>query len=165
MKAKNDITVRTARREDIEEIHDILAQAFAPYRDDYTEEAYNTTVVSVNDIIQRLDDSGKMVFVVEFQEKIVGTAAVEITSANCYIQSMAVRPNVQRKGIGMVILMEIEKYARERGVKMLSLECYEPLTKAIELYEKFGFVRTGGSRAYHGITIFEMVKGVDRCCM
>jgi ribosomal protein S18 acetylase RimI-like enzyme len=161
---ESDITVRAARREDIEEIHNILAQAFALYRKDYTGSAYNKTVVQVNEIARKLDDSSKMVFVVEFQEKIVGTAAVDVSQGSFYIQSMAVRPDVQRRGIGIVILKEIEKYARERGITILSLECYEPLTKAIELYEKFGFVRTGRSRAYHGITIFEMAKGVERCC-
>ena len=160
MTAENDITVRAAREEDIGEIHNVLVQAFAPYRKDYTDSAYEKTVVPMNEIAERLGDPDKMVFVAQLGGRIVGTAAVDIVSGNCYIQSMAVRPHVQHKGIGMIILEEIEKYARHRGVGVLLLECYELLTKAIRLYEKFGFARTGKTRSYHGITIFEMEKGL-----
>lgn len=158
MKPDRDVVVRTAEKRDIREIHDILARAFTPYCEDYTDEAYGTTVVPVHEIDRRLGDANKVVFVAEFQGKIVGTVAVDILPGSWYIQSMAVRPDVQRKGIGMVLIEEIEKCAREKGVGILSLECYEPLAKAIHLYEKCGFVRTGRSRAYHGITIFEMQK-------
>jgi ribosomal-protein-alanine N-acetyltransferase len=100
--------------------------------------------------------------VARFQEKIVGTAAIKVSSDNFYLQSMAVHPGVQRKGIGMIILEAIEKHAKEMGFAELSLECYEPLTKAIKIYEKFGFRRTGRRRPYYGITIFEMKKSIRR---
>lgn len=160
--ADSGVIVRMAEREDIKGIHNILAEAFAPYRKDYTERAYNVTVVSIKEMENKLNDPSKLILVAQLQNKIVGTVAVKMSSDNFYIQSMAVRPGVQREGIGMVILEAIERHAKEIDVNELSLECYEPLTKAIRLYEKFGFRKTGKRRSYYGITIFEMKKNI-RC--
>jgi ribosomal protein S18 acetylase RimI-like enzyme len=162
MMADSDVTVRAAESKDIREIHSILAEAFAPYRKRYTEKAYNVTVVSKKEIENRLNDQNALILVAQLHKDIVGTAAIKMYSDNLYLQSMAVRPGVQRKGIGMLILGEIEKRARETGVDELSLECYEPLTKAIRVYEKFGFRKTGRRRPYYGITIFEMKKNIRR---
>jgi GNAT superfamily N-acetyltransferase len=160
--ADSDVIVRVAESEDIREVHTVLTEAFAPYREHYTEKAYNVTVVSMKEMEDRLNDPNRLILVAQFQEKIVGTAAIKVSSDNFYLQSMAVRPGLQREGIGMLILEAIEKHAKEVGVTELSLECYEPLTKAIRIYEKFGFRRTGRRRQYYGITIFEMKKNIRR---
>ncbi len=73
---------------------------------------------------------------------------------------MAVKPKYQGKGIGMKILKEIDKIARKKEYKTMSLECFYPLKKAISLYKKCGFKRTGKTRDYYGIKIFEMLKEV-----
>lgn len=155
---ENDIIVREAKGNEAPEIHDVLTEAFTQYQEDYTKEAYIITVVSTEETKRRLDDTDKIVLVALRQDKIIGTATVDISANTYYLQSMAVRPGVQQKGIGMMMLKKIEEYARGKGVAKMTLECYEPLTKAIGLYKKFGFKRTGKSRSYHGIVIFEMEK-------
>ncbi len=72
--------------------------------------------------------------------------------------SMAVMPEFHGKGIGYIILNEVEKIAKQKNCLSISLETSAPLTTAISLYEKFGFTRTGSESDYHGVTIFEMVK-------
>jgi GNAT superfamily N-acetyltransferase len=152
------VIVRDADERDIHEIHDVLANAFRQYHKDYTDGAYNITVVSVEELGKRLRDPEKVVFVAQMHDSIVGTITIDMSGGCFYVQSMAVSPFVQKKGIGILLLQRAEEYAVGKGIKKMLLECYEPLVKAIRLYEKFGFRRTGKSRPYSGITVFEMAK-------
>lgn len=155
----DDIEIRKAKNSDIQAIYEVLSEAFEPYKQDYTEEAYYATVISLDEIEKRLKKERTEVLVAEYSNKIIGTATITLHKNNdLYIRSMAVRPHIQKKGIGSLILDEIDLRARQKNCTRVSLECYEPLTKAITLYEKCGFRRTGKKRSYHGITIFEMKK-------
>lgn len=152
------IIIRKAEAKDIEAIHNILTDAFTPYHKDYSEKAYRITVSSTDVFRERLKDPDKRVFVAQVKDEIVGTATIDISKNSIYLQNMAVRSRIQRRGIGIAILETIERYAQEHGIKKIILECYEPLAKAIKLYRKFGFKRTGKTRSYYGISIFEMKK-------
>lgn len=159
MHMADDIEIRNAKNFDIQAIYEVLSEAFQPYRQDYTEEAYNATVISPDEIEERMNEKQTEMLVIIYHNKIVGTATITMKQNNeLYIRSMAVRPHIQRKGIGSLILDEIDRRAQQKNCTIISLECYEPLTKAIKLYEKHGFRKTGKTRSYHGITIFEMKK-------
>jgi ribosomal protein S18 acetylase RimI-like enzyme len=71
---------------------------------------------------------------------------------------MAIRSDYQRRGIGNYILKEIVRIGRKKQARFMSLECFEPLTQAINMYQKFGFKKTGKKRDLHGSEIFEMTK-------
>ncbi|MFQ6116510.1 MAG: GNAT family N-acetyltransferase, partial [bacterium] len=77
---------------------------------------------------------------------------------NLHIRSMAVKADYQGKGIGWRILQEINGLAKKKHCQTITLESFEPLTKAVSLYEKFGFRRTGRKKNLYGIRIFEMLR-------
>lgn len=156
---KGEVKIRGAVREEIQEIHRVLSESFKPYQKDYTEGAYSATVVSPDEIEKRINDPEIEVLVAVYDDKIIGTATINLQGQEeLYIASMGVRPATQGKGAGQRILEEIQRRARQKKCKTISLECHEPLKSAIKLYERFGFRRTGRKRAYHGIEIFEMKK-------
>ncbi len=151
---------RKARADEAQRIHEILLEAFAPYRYQYTPEAYYATVLSPQKITTRIHSPDMQVFVVVDVNKIVGTLSVRKEGKQLHFQSMTVDPSYQRRGVGRYILEEIEQYAKGTNCRTLLLETYAPLKKAIYLYEKFGFQRTGKERTYHDIVIFEMTKNI-----
>ena len=160
---KDEVIIRKALREDIQEIHRILMESFQPYKGEYTEQAYEATVVSPKEIEKRMNDPEIEVLVAEYCDQIVGTVTINPQGEDdLYVRAMAVKPNTQSKGIGRAILEQIQSRAQVKGCKTISLECYEPLKSAIKLYEGFGFRRTGRKRIYHGITIFEMKKETNQ---
>lgn len=159
LRTEYDTEIREAKNIDIQSIYEVLSDAFQSYRQDYTEEAYNATVISPDEIEKRMNEKRTEMLVIVYHNKIVGTATITMTrNSKLYIRSMAVRPHIQRSGIGSLLLEEIDMRARQKKCTIISLECYEPLTKAIKLYERHGFSRTGKTRSYHGITIFEMER-------
>lgn len=151
--------VRTTDINDAPAIHNVLFEAFNPYSEQYTEGALNATIVSTKDLEERLGLPDFDVLIVLYKGNIVGTASVKTERGrNVYLCSMAVTPDYYGKGIGYRILEEVEKTAITKGCLTISLETSAPLVNAINLYEKFGFKRTGNKKDYYGVTIFEMVK-------
>ncbi len=155
------IVFRTATRDDAGDIHALLAEAFEPYRGDYTVEAYEATVVPVDEIERRIDDPDTEVLIAVWAGKVFGSVTVTpLDRESIYIKSMAVASGFQGRGIAYELLKRIEQTAISGGHTKLVLDCYEPLTKAIALYERFGFRRTGKNNPYHGIVVFEMTKKI-----
>jgi ribosomal protein S18 acetylase RimI-like enzyme len=146
--------IRDAFPEDAAAIHEVLSNAFLPYRKYYTDDAYNITVCSLDEIKRRVQDAAFDVLVAIAEDRIVGTAALSIKEPGVlYLGSMAVMPDVQGSGIGFVLLEEVEHRAREKGCTIISLECYEPLKTAIALYKRVGYTRTGRSRPHYRKTV------------
>lgn len=156
---QDEIRIRKADYNDIQEIHTILYESFTPYREYYTEEAFDVTVVPPHEIMKRINNEQSDVLVTIFENKIIGTATIELQEGlNLHIRSVVVKPEYQRKGIGHLILEEISRLAKEQHVITLSLDCFGPLIEAFNLYKKFGFQETGRKRNLLGIEIFEMIK-------
>ena len=73
---------------------------------------------------------------------------------------MAIEPVYQHKGLGTLLLTVVEKKAEETGCTCIKLETYYHLRNAIRFYTKHGFKRTGKTRDYYGIEVFEMSKNI-----
>ena len=153
------VEIRDARASDANIIHGILADAFLPYKDKYTEEAYENTVCPPHEIAERIDDALFDVLVAQLEDEIIGTVTLNQRSReSAYLSSMAVKPTAQGKAVGCLLLIEAERRARNRKCIFVSLECCEFLKMAIGLYRRMGYKRTGTSRPYYGVEVFEMKK-------
>jgi GNAT superfamily N-acetyltransferase len=154
-----EVITRQACVDDVTGICEVLAEAFEPYRETYTRHAYDATVLTAPEVERRIRDPEVGVLVAVCGNAVVGTATIEPRGEReLYIRSMAVHPGYQGKRIGRQLLERIEHDARQANVAALGLECYEPLGPAIALYQKSGFNRTGTTRDYDGVAVFEMIK-------
>lgn len=66
-----------------------------------------------------------------------------------HILNLSVRPEVQGRGFGKLLLSIILEDARKRMLRHIFLEVRKLNTKAISLYSKAGFVRAGIRKAYY----------------
>lgn len=55
------------------------------------------------------------------------------------------------RGVGSALLQKIIEYAKTHGIELVSLEVRSDNKRAIHVYEKFGFCKTGTSPAYFKI--------------
>ncbi len=156
-------TFRRANTRDINVIHEILYKSFEPYQRFYTDEAFAATVISPKEIKERILKKDYDIFVAIFNSQIVGTVSLSIKNQKfLYIRSMAVHPDFQRKGIGCFMLDNIYYIAEKKKIKKIVLESSEPLYNALDFYEKYGFKKTGFTRDFYGVEIFEMIKNLIR---
>jgi ribosomal-protein-alanine N-acetyltransferase len=66
-----------------------------------------------------------------------------------YIQTIAVAPRAQRRGVGTALLEELIDEARKRGVGHLDLEVRADNDAARRLYERHGFIEIAVRRNYY----------------
>jgi ribosomal-protein-alanine N-acetyltransferase len=159
-KIRKNITIEKAKEENAQQIHNVLSKAFSPYFQYYTNEAYQATVASSQVFKKRIRNKRTNVLIANYDNKIIGTASIQKKSGYIYIYSMAVDPAFQNNGVGQYLLDEIIKYAIREKIKKISIESYYPLKNAIYFYESNGFKKTGKSKDYHGIEVFEMIKEI-----
>ena len=149
-----------AAAEDAPAIVSVLDEAFAEYRPLYTEKGFSTTTPGIDQIGTRMNE-GPM-WVALSDEIVVGTVSAVTREKSLYIRGMAVLPSTRGKRIGELLLQEIEAYAAERGIKRLFLSTTPFLSRAIKLYERYGFKRCAdGPNELFGTPLFTMEKQLD----
>jgi GNAT superfamily N-acetyltransferase len=91
--------------------------------------------------------------------RVVSTLSAVHRNEELYLRGMAVLPKSRGKRIGWLLLEYAEKYALKNGSKRLLLSTTPFLTRAITLYEQFGFQRTDeGPHDLSGTPIYTMEK-------
>ncbi len=89
----------------------------------------------------------------------VGTVSVVEHGESLYIRGMAVLPNARGLSVGQALLHHVEEFALAHGSRRLFLSTTPFLSRAIRLYEHFGFTRTGaGPHELLGTPLFTMEK-------
>lgn len=81
--------------------------------------------------------------------QIVGFAAANVVLDQCELESMAVREDARRQGIGAALLRAVIAWARERGARRIGLEVRAGNAAAIRLYERLGLKAEGRRRGYY----------------
>ena len=132
-----ELDIRRAEPGDEAMIAALIFEAFAPFRDEYTPEAFEYTSVSAEKVRERFDEGPMWLALVDGAA--VGTVSGLLEEERFYIRSMAIKPSVQRGGIGQRLLETLETFAREAGYKKLYLYTTFVLPGAKRLYEKNGF--------------------------
>ena len=65
--------------------------------------------------------------------------------------SLTVLKEYSHRGIGTRLLEMMIDFARESGAEIIYLECHVDNTRAVSLYEKFGFIISGRMKKYFKI--------------
>jgi ribosomal-protein-alanine acetyltransferase len=81
---------------------------------------------------------------------IIGMMYVDRKALYAHILTIDVSPAYRRRGIGQMLLQEIEQIFREKGVMASHLEVREDNAAAINLYIKLGYENVGELRNYYG---------------
>lgn len=152
------LEIRRAAAEDSETIALLIREAFAPFESEYTPGAFEYTTPKADAIRPRFAEGP--IWIAEIDGQAVGTVSGMPDDGRFYIRSMAIKPSVQRGGIGQELLDTLEAYAREHGFEKLYLYTTFVLPGAKGLYEKNGFyvLRETPPEEWHDMAGLEMEK-------
>jgi len=145
---RGDYSIRTAKREDIEQISDLvlrlkkLNEEFDPL---YTVRQEAPEVVRKY-VSESLDRDDVIMLVADSIGRVVGVIRAEIRSRIFYdplmsgvITDLYVLPSYRRKGVGEALVSSLIKILRSRGIGLVSAE-FPPMNKiAVEFYANMGF--------------------------
>jgi ribosomal protein S18 acetylase RimI-like enzyme len=124
------LRLRKCQSSDYRFCHDISKRAMAPYFDKYFG-GWDSKIFKKNFKISQIS-------IIEYKQRRIGLYAREIKDDYLHILNIQVSGNFQGKGIGSFILAQLEKKAKEKKLKKLSLQVFKG-NPAIKLYKKTGF--------------------------
>src|SRR5438132_417415 len=154
---QRSVQISRATADEATSIASLLHQAFVEYQSLYTAEAFAVTTPAPAEIEQRWNEGP--VWSVVKDGRVVGTVAAIAKGNALYIRSMAVVPSARGQGIGKMLLVEVEGFARAGGFQRMLLSTTPFLDDAIRLYRRFGFKRTrDGPHELAGTPLFTMEK-------
>jgi putative acetyltransferase len=101
---------------------------------------YDATTDALYELFQT---PGSAYYVAELNNTIVGGAGIYPSAGlppdTCELVKMYLTPEARGKGIGKMLIEKALEAAREAGYKKVYLETMPELSKAVSVYEKFGF--------------------------
>jgi ribosomal protein S18 acetylase RimI-like enzyme len=155
-----EIEIRLAVPADASAISAVLEKAFIEYRELYTAEGFAATVITPEKVILRMAE-GPM-WVVLIRGEIVGTVAAVVNGGALHVRGMGIVPEARGKHIGELLLKKLENFALADEQACMTLNTTPFLTRAIRLYENFGFQKSNEAPSdLFGTPLFTMMKSLS----
>jgi ribosomal-protein-alanine N-acetyltransferase len=141
------VTIRPLRWWDLEHVLDIERQVFG---------ANAWPAESFWSELARQD----RYYVVAEDDSVRGYGGLWIAAADCDVQTVAVDPAVQGRGVGRLLLDHLVQHARELGCRRVHLEVRRDNAPAVRLYESRGFTRVRLRERYYPDLSDALVMGL-----
>ena len=134
---KAKIRVRIAKSSDLDDIYELDVQTFAM---PWSKEALSYDI---------LENDNAFVIVAEYEGEFAGYADIWTVLDEADLNSIAVRVDFRRKGIGDAIMLAMTEMLSANGVATINLEVRVSNMPAIKLYKKYGFNEYGVRPGYY----------------
>jgi GNAT superfamily N-acetyltransferase len=157
--AARELEIRAATQSDAGQVLYCLAQAFAPYREQYSPTGFADTVLNESTVKARLENMH--VLVATSDGGVVGTVGAAMDGDEGHLRGMAVLPEFQGTTVAALLLCAIEDWLRSQGCTRVSLDTTLPLQAAMKFYEKNGYCRSGRVQDFFGMPLIEYGKRLD----
>ena len=140
------VDVRPMRWPDIEPVHRLESELFTvdPW--------------SIEQFWSELAQESRAYAVAVDGERIIGYAGAFLLAPDSDVQTIAVSPRDQGRGVGAILLTWLIEQAVAQGCRQMLLEVRSDNVPAIAMYERFGFERISVRRDYYE-------RGVDAVIM
>jgi ribosomal protein S18 acetylase RimI-like enzyme len=129
-------TIRAARHTDLTGVQACIGAAFGPY------------VAAIGKPpAPMLADYGALiaggrVHLAPADHAVAGLIVLEPKPEHLFVDVLAVRPELQRRGIGRALMAFAEATARQRSLPEVSLYTHVLMTQALAFYERLGYRET-----------------------
>lgn len=101
-------------------------------------------------MLDSFDSNNLFYFVLFLDEKIVGFLECSIVLDEAELFEIAIKEEFQGQKLSVELMKFFINFCKEKNINTIFLEVNIINTKAISLYEKFGFIRYGVRKKYYG---------------
>lgn len=152
--------IRAAVEADRPGILKCLSEAFAPYRQQYTPDAFADTVLNDDTLRARMQKMQVMVAIANGE--VIGTiAGASRDAASGHLRGLAILPQYQGTGVAARLLESMEAHLRTIGCTCVTLNTTHPLLAAMKFYEKHGYSRSGQVSDFFGMPLIGYLKDLS----
>ena len=132
--------IRKATNEDLPQILEVQKKAFLTEAEIYNNYNLQPLLQTLEELEQEYKLKNKTFLVLLDDKKIIASVRAEIMDKICSVQKLVVLPEFHNRGIGKLLMNELEK--RFSYVKKFELFTGEKSVKNIEFYKKLGYMIT-----------------------
>lgn len=133
------VEVGLAHRDEAPDILGLFTSGFPADRQPWIPLGCPGALVFVRDSIERQELGGESHWVVARDGGVVGCAEIRRTPGRLFLNHVLVRPDLQRQGVGRLLLREGFAVIRQQGVEQVALDVFADNTRALRWYERLGF--------------------------
>ena len=148
----DDYIMTTALPEDAEELEKLINSAYRgeTSRQGWTTEAdlldgTRTDAALIRDVINSRDTT---LLKISDTHNILGCVELRKESNRMYLGMLTVRPDMQGRGIGKMLMKRAEEHAMKSGCAMMYMTVLVPRTELIAWYERQGYVNTNKRKPF-----------------
>ncbi len=131
-----ELAIRRMIEEDLDEVMELEGKAFSS---PWTRDMY----------LREIEKPEGCYLVARLGERLAGYGGALIIIDEAHVMTLAVRPELRRRGIAARILLELVTGVEEMGARFLTLEVRKSNQPAISLYTRFGFQIMGERKNYY----------------
>jgi len=113
---------------------------------------------------QRYIVQGTEWIAVNESQELFGFLAAEIVNRDLHLWELAVRGDVQSRGIGRQLIQAAQTFARERHLESLTLTTFSDVPWNAPWYSRLGFEMSVGDRRLTALVRAEIERGLPRRC-
>ena len=141
-----DFHIRLIRKNDSAALAAIIRNTLEEFGANYAGTVYYDS--STDHLYELFQRKISIYFVAEDEHQILGGAGIYPTEGlpenTCELVKMYLLPVARGKGLGQELIARCLQFAGEAGYQQVYLETMPELTKAMKVYEKFGFSYLNG---------------------
>ncbi|UOE53453.1 GNAT family N-acetyltransferase [Cytobacillus oceanisediminis] len=135
-----NIEIRLANVEEVHIVHKLMLEAFEEYR--YLEVPSSATDESLDTLVNELKNGTEKALLCFVNGEPKGSLRFTIKKDSIYFSRLSVAPDSRGQGIARAVLLWLEKYSNENGLKKMKCRVRASLSKNISLYENMGYIVT-----------------------
>ena len=152
------------------DVEHLVALVESAYRGDASRAGWTTEAdllggqrTDREEVAALIDDRSVAIVLARQRGELVGCVAIRIDAERvAHIGMFAIRPTLQRSGIGGALLAEAERLARERGAREAEMTVIEQRVELLGWYARRGYVATGETEPFpYGNPRFGLPKRDD----
>jgi GNAT superfamily N-acetyltransferase len=141
------ITFREAALPDVELINQLVNSA---YRGESSKAGWTTEAdllggqrTDSEKLREMISDPSSGIELAFDGEELLGCVYVRREVDALYFGMLTVKPNIQNQGLGKILLLQVEKLARDWGLSIIRMDVIQKRKELIAFYERRGYKWTG----------------------
>lgn len=160
---ENNIIIRKIEFNDNRELALIVRNSLAEFGANKSGTVYYDD--TTDHLYELFQQPGSVYYIVEQDEKLLGGAGIypteDLPGQTCELVKMYLRAEGRGKGLGKTLIEKCLEFAKGYGYLQVYIETMPELSKAVSIYEKFGFEYLNGplgNSGHFGCTVWMLKR-------
>jgi GNAT superfamily N-acetyltransferase len=134
--SRSSLEIRPATAQEAGECRNIIQRAYEPGRRVMSRDP--KVLLKSKEEFEALAKERRL-YIILYERNVIGTFKLTLKERPAVLQSFALLPEFQNRGLGSMILMWIENFIRQNGFSTVQLETYEKWVRTNKFYQERGF--------------------------